>query len=120
MQPPLAATVTPRCQSTRLSHLSRNAAWLTHRTGNVVLEITDRRRTDIAGSHIGPGATALLRFACLPAALAAGIVGQIKLPIVAAVAIDPEFDFTATLLDDAGAPHARHAARRCRPRHDPG
>ena len=120
MQRPQAATATPRLPARRLSHHSRNAAWLTHRTGNVVLEITDRRRTDIAGSHIGPGATALLRLACLPAALAAGIVGQIKLPIVAAVAIDAEFDCPDTGLDDAGAPHARHAARRCHPWHDPG
>jgi hypothetical protein len=111
---------TPLLPSTRLSHHSGNAAWLTQRTGNVVLEITDRRRTDIAGSHIGPGATALLRLARLPTALAAGIVGQIKLPIVAAVAIDAEFDRPATGLDDAGSPYARHAARRCHPCHDPG
>jgi hypothetical protein len=111
---------TPRLPSNRLSHHSRNAAWLSLRTGDVVLEITDGRRTDIAGSHIGPGATALLRLARLPAALAAGIVGQIKLPIVAAVAIDAEFDCPATGLDDASAAHARHAARRCHPWHDPG
>src|SRR5262245_7737318 len=116
----LPAGRTRRLPSTPLSHHPGNSAWLTLRTGNVVLEITDRRRTDIAGSHIGPSATALLCLACRPATLAAGIVGQIKLPIVAAVAIDAEFDCPAAGLDDAGAAHARHAARRCHPWHDPG
>jgi hypothetical protein len=111
---------TRRLPSNPLSHHSGNAAWLTQRPGDVVLEITDRRRTDIAGSHVGPGATALLRLARLPAALAASIVGQIKVPIVAAVAIDAEFDRLATGLDDAGAAHARDAACRCHPWHDPG
>src|SRR3954447_15666347 len=103
-----------------LSHHSRNAARLTNRPRDVVLEIANRRRTDIARPHIRPGPAAFLPFTGRSAALAAGVGWQFEVPIVAAVAIDPKLRRPAPRLDDPGAAHAGNAACRCESWHDPG
>src|SRR3954462_596243 len=103
-----------------LSHHSRNAARLAHRTRDVILEIANRRRTDIARPNIRPGATPLLAFTGRSTAFPAGVRWQVEVPIVAAVAIDPKLRRPAPRLDDPGAAHAGNAACRCESWHDPG
>src|SRR6476659_10440415 len=115
-----ACLVLLRATRRLLSHHSRNAARLAHRTRDVILEIANRRRTDIARPNIRPGPTPLLPFTGRSAALPAGIGWQFEIPIVAAGAIDPKLRWPTTRLDDSGPAHTGDAACRCEPRHHPG
>jgi len=73
-----------------LSHDSGDAAWLANGSGEMILEIANRRGTDISGTHIGPRAAASVGFTCGLTALAARIGRHLELPVVAAIAIDIE------------------------------
>src|SRR4029450_10405023 len=86
---------------------------------NAVLEVADGSRTEIARPQVGPGAAGFLAFAGSLAALAARVRRQLEMPVVAAAAIDGKLDRAGIELDDAGSPHARHAAGRGEARRDP-
>src|SRR4029453_1320882 len=98
---------------------TRNAARLSHRARNAVLEVADGRRAEIARPQVGPGPAGFLAFAGGLAALAGRVRRQLEVPVVAAAAVDGKLDGAGIDLDDAGAAHARHAAGRDHARHDP-
>ena len=75
-----------------LSHHPRNAAWLMDRAGDVVFQIANRRRSDIARPHIGPGAAAFLALAGKLTVLARRIGRHVELPVVAAETVNLELD----------------------------
>src|SRR5438093_73032 len=98
---------------------TRDAARLSQRAGDAVLEVADGSRTDIALPRVGPGAAGFLAFTGGLAALAARVRRQLEMPIVAAAAIDGKLDGTGVELDDTGAAHARHTAGCGGTRRDP-
>jgi hypothetical protein len=103
-----------------LPYDSGDAAWLTNRPGDVILEIANCQRAEIARAHIGPSAATFLGLTRGLAALAVRVGRHLEVPVVAAVAIDAELDRSVARFDDAGPAHAGYAACRCDPRHDPG
>src|SRR5262249_23920703 len=103
-----------------LPHHPGDAAWLPHRAGDVVLQITNCRRADIAGPYIGPSAATLLAFAGGLARLPARIGRYVELPVVAAEPVDAVFDRSDARLDDPGPAYPRYATGRHDARHHPG
>src|SRR5262245_12117106 len=97
-----------------------NAARLADGPRDAVLEITNRRRTDITRSHVRPGAAAFIGLASRCAAFATRVSRQVEVPEVAAGSIDPELRPFLFRLDDTGAAHAGDTTRRLHARRDPG
>jgi hypothetical protein len=107
-------------QHARLPHHPGNAAWPVHGPGNAVLEITNRRRPDIARAHIGPGPAGFLGLARRLTAFAACFGCELEVPVVTAVSIDAKLGRSAFRLDHAGPAHAGRTARRLEPWRHPG
>jgi|SRR5215471_9543536 len=95
-----------RDQPAKLAHYSGNAAWFAHGPGDAVLKITNRRRPDITGPHISPGAALIVAFASCLAALAARVCRNVEVTVVTAGSIDTELGRSALWLDDARPAHA--------------
>ena len=92
------------------THHAGEAAGFAHRRRDVVLEVATRRWPAIARPHIGPGAAAFLAPRRRLTVFPVGIGRNVEVAIVAAEAVDAEFDRSVLRLDHAGAAHARHAA----------
>src|SRR5713101_2612294 len=89
-----------------LPHHARNAARLVVRRHHVIFQEAPHFRTEIAGSHIGPGAALGFGVAGRLAGFARRIGRYLEIAIIAASAINGKLPHAVARLDEAGAADA--------------